>query len=68
MAINKKIELLDTPAAHFDSGFCNGLMLLRSHIVSTEKITANMQRILNTIEQLVGETNENQYDCSGQPH
>ena len=58
MVTSKKVTLLDTPAAHFDAGFCNGLLMLRSHIVDNEKITANMQRILNTIEQLVGETNE----------
>jgi hypothetical protein len=62
--MSKKITLLDTPAAHFDAGFCNGLLMLRSHIIDNEKITANMQRILNTIEQLVGDTNENSNDNS----
>jgi hypothetical protein len=52
---NPKVTVLDTPAAHFDAGFCNGLMMLRSHIVDNEKPTAQTKRILEMIEALVGD-------------
>jgi hypothetical protein len=57
--MNNKITLLDTPAAHFDAGFCNGLMLLGTWIRDNERPTVQTKRILEMITQLVGETNEN---------
>jgi len=64
MVTNKKVTLLDTPAAHFNAGFCNGLLMLASWIRDNERPTVQTKRILNTIEQLVGDTNENSNDSS----
>jgi hypothetical protein len=50
-----KVVLLDTPAAHFDAGFCNGLMMLASWIRDNEKSTAQTKRILEMITELAGE-------------
>jgi hypothetical protein len=57
--MSKKVTLLDTPAAHFDAGFCNGLMMLGTWIRDHEKPTAATKRILEMITQLAEETNEN---------
>jgi len=55
-----KVVLLDTPAAHFDAGFCNGLMMLASWIRDHERPTAQTKRILEMITELAGEqTHEN---------
>jgi hypothetical protein len=50
-----KVVLLDTPAAHFDAGFCNGLMMLGSWIRDNERPTAQTKRILEMITELAGE-------------
>jgi hypothetical protein len=50
-----KVILLDTPAAHFDAGFCNGLMMLASWIRDHERPTAQTKRILEMITELAGE-------------
>ena len=54
MATNKKVEVLDTPAAHFDAGFCNGLMMLSMWIRDHEKSTAQTKRIQDMIIELTG--------------
>jgi len=54
-----KVTLLDTPAAHFDAGFINGLMMLASWIRDNEKSTAQTKRILEMITELAGVPNEN---------
>ena len=54
MATEPKVKLLDTPAAHFDAGFVNGLMMLAQLIRSSEKETAQTKRILEMITELAG--------------
>ena len=54
MAMTKKVEILDTPAAHFEAGFVNGLMMLAMWIRDHEKTTAQTKRIQDIIIELTG--------------